>query len=66
MARGLRPGRVRGAGEQREALVLEAWRWIEWTEGINAELRGARGYMAGLLRRLAEARARFPLLATVV
>jgi hypothetical protein len=52
---------VPGIAEQREALIQEAWRWIQSTEPLKAFLADSPAYMRDLLKHLARQRSKFPL-----
>jgi len=52
--------------EQREALIQEAWRWIQSTEPLKAFLRDSPAYMRDLLKHLERHRLKFPLLSNLL
>lgn len=53
-------------GETREALVQEAWRWIQATEMLKAFLADSPTYMRDLLKHLGRERHKFPLLSALL
>jgi hypothetical protein len=53
---------VPGIDAQREALIQEAWRWIQSTEPLKAFLTDSPAYMRELLKYLERQRLKFPLL----
>ena len=57
---------VPGVAEQREALVQEAWRWIQSTEPLKAFLADSPVHMRDLLKQLERQRSKFPLLADLL
>ena len=57
---------VHGIAAQREALVQEAWRWIQSTEPLKASLAGSPAYMRDLLKHLERQRLKFPLLSDLL
>ena len=52
---------VAGIAGQREALIQEAWRWIQLTEPLKASLKDSPAYMRDLLKHLERQRSEFPL-----
>jgi len=52
---------VPGIAAQREALIQEAWRWIQSTEPLKASLAGSSTHMRDLLKHLERQRLKFPL-----
>jgi hypothetical protein len=52
--------------EQREALIQEAWRWIQSTEPLKFFLTDSPVYMRDLLKHLARQRLKFPLLSALL
>ena len=50
----------------REALIQEAWAWIEQTETLKSQLAASPAYMSELLRLLQAERSRYPMLAMLV
>ena len=59
-------GSLPDAAEIREALILEAWKWITETERIKLRLFNSSTFLADLLHKLGEERQSYPLLATLV
>jgi hypothetical protein len=57
---------VPGIAAQREALVQEAWRWIQSTEPLKAFLTDSPAYMRDLLKHLERQRLQFPLLSDLL
>lgn len=57
---------VPGIAAQREALVQEAWRWIQSTEPLKAFLTDSPAYMRDLLKHLERQRLKFPLLSDLL
>jgi hypothetical protein len=57
---------VPGIAAQREALVQEAWRWIQSTEPLKAFLKDSPAYMRDLLKHLERQRLKFPLLSELL
>jgi hypothetical protein len=57
---------VPGIAEQREALIQEAWRWIQSTEPLKFFLTDSPAYMRDLLRHLEKQRLKFPLLSDLL
>lgn len=57
---------VPGIAVQREALIQEAWRWIQATEALKFSLTNARAYMRDLLKHLETQRLKFPLLSDLL
>jgi hypothetical protein len=57
---------VPGIAEQREALIQEAWRWIQSTEPLKFFLADSPAYMRDLLKHLEKQRLTFPLLAELL
>jgi hypothetical protein len=57
---------VPGIAAQREALVQEAWRWIQSTEPLKAFLTDSPAYMRDLLKHLEKQRLKFPLLSELL
>lgn len=57
---------VPGIAEQREALVQEAWRWIQSTEPLKAFLADSPAYMRDLLKHLERKRSEFPLVSELL
>lgn len=57
---------VPGIAAQREALIQEAWRWIQATEPLKFSLINSRAYMRDLLRYLEKQRLQFPLLSDLL
>lgn len=57
---------VPGIADQREALVQEAWRWIESTEPLKFILTNSSAYMRDLLKHLEKERSKFPLLSDLL
>jgi hypothetical protein len=57
---------VPGIAAQREALVQEAWRWIESTEPLKFLLTDSPAYMRDLLKHLERERSEFPLLSDLL
>jgi hypothetical protein len=55
-----------GIAEQREALVQEAWRWIQSTEPLKAVLAVSPAYMRDLLQHLERQRSQFPLISELL
>jgi hypothetical protein len=51
---------------QREALIQEAWRWIQSTEPLKAFLADSPAYMRDLLKHLERQRLKFPLLSDLL
>jgi len=54
------------ASEVREALILEAWKWIRETEEFKLRMITSPAYFISLLDKLDHDRRRFPLLSTLV
>ena len=57
---------IPGIAEQREALIQEAWRWIQWTEALKRFMTQSSTYMRDLLKHLSRQRVKFPLLADLL
>ena len=57
---------VPGIAAQREALVQEAWRWIQATEPLKASLANSPAYLRNLLKHLEKERLNFPLLSDLL
>jgi hypothetical protein len=57
---------VPGITEQREALIQEAWRWIQATEPLKFFLADSPAYMRDLLKHLEQQRSKFPLLSDLL
>lgn len=57
---------VSGIDAQREALIQEAWRWIQTTEPLKAFLVDSPGYLRDLLTHLSRQRRNFPLLSELL
>ena len=57
---------VPGIAEQREALIQEAWRWIQSTEPLKFFLTDSPAYMRDLLKHLEMQRLKFPLLSDLL
>lgn len=57
---------VPGIAAHREALVQEAWRWIQATEPLKASLTNSPAYMRDLLKHLEKQRLKFPLLSDLL
>jgi hypothetical protein len=57
---------VPGIAAQREALIQEAWRWIQWTESLKPFLTNSPAYMRDLLKHLGRQRLKFPLLSDLL
>ncbi len=53
--------KVPGIAAQREALIQEAWRWIQSTEPLKASFTNSPAYMRDLLKHLERQRSEFPL-----
>jgi hypothetical protein len=51
---------------QREALIQEAWRWIQSTEPLKAFLADSPTHMRDLLKHLERQRSKFPLLSDLL
>lgn len=51
---------------QREALIQEAWRWIQSTEPLKSSLTDSPAYMRDLLKHLERERLQFPLLSDLL
>ena len=51
---------------QREALIQEAWRWIQLTEPLKASLTDSPAYMRDLMKHLERQRSEFPLLSDLL
>jgi hypothetical protein len=51
---------------QREALIQEAWRWIQATEALKFSLLNSRAYMRDLLKHLEKQRLKFPFLSDLL
>ena len=57
---------VPGIAAQREALIQEAWRWIQSTEPLKAALTNSPAYMHDLLKHLESQRLKFPHLSDLL
>lgn len=57
---------VPGIAKQREALIQEAWRWIQSTEPLKFFLTDSPAYMRDLLKHLERQRLKFPLLSDLL
>ena len=57
---------VPGIAAQREALIQEAWRWIQSTEPLKVFLTDSPAYMRDLLKHLERQRLKFPLLSELL
>ena len=57
---------VPGIAAQREALIQEAWRWIQSTEPLKAFLADSPAHMRDLLKHLERQRSKFPLLSDLL
>ena len=57
---------VPGIAAQREALIQEAWRWIQSTEPLKAFLADSPAHMRDLLKHLERQRLKFPLLSDLL
>ena len=57
---------LNGIAETREALIQEAWRWIQATETLKAFLADSSFYMRDLLNHLERERRKFPLLSELL
>lgn len=57
---------VPGMAAKREALIQEAWRWIQSTEPLKASLANSPAHMRDLLKHLERERLKFPLLSDLL